>query len=107
MISRSSGRRLLPERAVCPLPPRPEVFPCFPPRPTIRSFLFLCTLVRLCICIKYYSVSLLVIFNRLAGGTTSEGVTTTDSNDFLYFEEITESAPTTALALFSLFLLLE
>ncbi|KKR62487.1 MAG: hypothetical protein UV43_C0003G0016 [Parcubacteria group bacterium GW2011_GWF2_42_7] len=53
MISRSSGRRLLPERAVCPLPPRPEVFPCLPPRPTMRSFLFLWVLFKLCICIPY------------------------------------------------------
>src|SRR3990167_500304 len=54
IISRSSGRRLLPARAVCPLPPRPEVLACLPPRPTVRSFLFLCCLFKLCICILFF-----------------------------------------------------
>jgi len=39
--SRTSGRILCPARAVCPLPPLPEVFPRLPPRPTGGFFLFL------------------------------------------------------------------
>src|SRR5262245_22905281 len=37
-MSRNSGRRLLPARAVWPLPPRPEVLPRVEdwPRPTLR-----------------------------------------------------------------------
>src|SRR3989344_885962 len=54
MISRSSGRFLFPARAVCPLPPRPEVLPRLPPRPTIMVFIDFVFGTRLFSCIVVF-----------------------------------------------------
>src|SRR3990167_3769645 len=50
--SRTSGRILCPARAVCPLPPRPEVLPRLPPRPTGGFFLFFVRGERVWNCIQ-------------------------------------------------------
>jgi len=73
MKSRSSGRRLLPARAVCPLPPRPEVFPRCPPRPTIMISRFFVSVVCYGVAWWFWLIFTEIILQRPASRRTGAG----------------------------------
>lgn len=67
-ISRSIGKNLAPARACCPLVPRPEYVPRFPPRPILRPLRRLVLDEILCICI----LLLIAVFTALLKKTFGE-----------------------------------